>query len=78
MLNGFLAVRITTINFSGTRFGRKGPQQSGLCTSSNRHRTPGVARIWDVPALSHLPIGRPSSVFARELGASAASIAAKK
>lgn len=30
MLNGSRAVRISTINFSGTRFGRKGPQQSGF------------------------------------------------
>lgn len=36
------------------------------------------ARICDVSALSHLPIGRPSSSFAREVGGSAASIAAKK
>jgi hypothetical protein len=62
----------------GTRFGRQEPQQSASCTSPDRHRTPGVARICDVSALSHLPIGRPSSSFVREVGGSAVSIAAKK
>ncbi|WP_288831035.1 hypothetical protein [uncultured Paraburkholderia sp.] len=67
MLNGSRAVRISTINFSGTRFGRKGPQQSGFMhlakLTTGRQGLPASAtcRRYRISRLVVLPLHSPEN-----------------